>query len=62
MTFICPPHWRGKEEAAEGTAAGAKGAAENADLALIKKEKMPDGRTKLIYKEKATGKVVQKIE
>jgi len=31
-------------------------------LTLIKKEKMPDGRTKLIYKDKATGKVVQKVE
>jgi len=32
------------------------------ELTLIKKEKMPDGRTKLIYKDKATGKVVQKVE
>jgi hypothetical protein len=28
---------------------------------LIKEEKMPDGRTKLILKEKAGGKVVQKV-
>ncbi len=29
---------------------------------LIKKEKMPDGRTKLILKDKESGKVIQKIE
>jgi len=29
---------------------------------LIKKEKMPDGRTKWILKEKATGKIVERIE
>ncbi|NOR15484.1 MAG: hypothetical protein GQ544_07255 [Candidatus Aminicenantes bacterium] len=28
---------------------------------LIKKERMPDGRTKLILKEKATGKIFQRI-
>ena len=28
---------------------------------LIKEEKMPDGKTKLILKEKATGKVVQQV-
>jgi hypothetical protein len=28
---------------------------------LIKKEKMPDGRTKLILKDKETGKIIQKI-
>ena len=29
---------------------------------LIKKEKMPDGQTKLILKDKKSGKVIQKIE
>jgi hypothetical protein len=28
---------------------------------LIKEEKMPDGKTKLILKEKTTGKIVQKV-
>ncbi len=28
---------------------------------IIKKERMPNGRTKLILKEKATGKIIQKI-
>jgi predicted dehydrogenase len=28
---------------------------------LVKEEKMPDGRTKLILKEKAGGKIVQKV-
>lgn len=32
------------------------------EFILIKKEKMPDGRTKLILKEKAGGKVSQKIK
>ncbi len=32
------------------------------EFILIKKEKMPDGRTKLIIKEKASGKISQKIE
>jgi predicted dehydrogenase len=34
----------------------------DAGLILIKREKMPDGRTKLIYKEKATGKIIQKMD
>jgi predicted dehydrogenase len=49
--------WRGKE-----------GVTANADLIefdeshfLIKKEKMPDGNTKLMLKEKTTGKIIQKI-
>jgi len=33
----------------------------DADHFLIKEEKMPDGRTKYILKEKAGGKVVQKV-
>jgi predicted dehydrogenase len=69
--------WRGKEEVeqvgatsatgAPGAGTSGKSAIENgsitlgAGLVLLKKEKMPDGRTKLIYKEKGTGKVVEKI-
>ena len=33
----------------------------DADHFLIKKEKMPDGNTKLILKKKADGKIIQKI-
>jgi predicted dehydrogenase len=49
--------WRGDEEADTG------GVLREYDAAhfLIKEEKMPDGRTKLILKEKAGGKVVQKV-
>lgn len=49
--------WRGDEESDTG------GVLREYDTAhfLIKEEKMPDGRTKLILKEKAGGKVVQKV-
>jgi hypothetical protein len=40
-----------------GTAAVDKG-----NLVLIKKEKMPDGRTKVILRDKTTGRIVQTIE
>ncbi|MDD8016239.1 MAG: Gfo/Idh/MocA family oxidoreductase [Acidobacteriota bacterium] len=33
----------------------------DAEFAVIKEERMPDGRTKLILKEKSSGKIVQKI-
>jgi predicted dehydrogenase len=33
----------------------------DADYFLVKKEKMPDGQTKLILKSKADGKIIQKI-
>jgi hypothetical protein len=49
--------WRGKE-----------GISANVDLIefddlhfLIKKEKMPDGSTKLMLKEKSTGNIIQKL-
>jgi hypothetical protein len=49
--------WRGKE-----------GSSANMDLIefddlhfLIKREKMPDGKIKLMLKEKLTGKIIQKI-
>jgi predicted dehydrogenase len=50
--------WRGKEDA-WSSGSPAEGGER---FALIKKEKMPDGRTKLILKERETGRVIQKIE
>ena len=50
--------WRGDVETDQGVAA----AEYDADHWLIKQEKMPDGRVKLILKEKASGKIVQKIQ
>ncbi len=49
--------WRGKAEA--DTKAGFSDF--DADHYLIKQEKMPDGRTKLILKEKASDKVIQRV-
>lgn len=49
--------WRGSDEAA----AGIDLPDYDGEHFLIKQEKMPDGKTKLILKEKATGKVVQKM-
>ncbi len=49
--------WRGSDE----TDVGVQPAEHDADHLLIKKEKMPDGKTKLILKEKKTGKIIQKI-
>ncbi|MFW5943266.1 MAG: Gfo/Idh/MocA family protein [bacterium] len=49
--------WRGSEESEAGV-----GMTEyDKDHFLIKQEKMPDGRTKLILKEKAGGRVVEKV-
>ena len=50
--------WRGGEASSEEAAATDY----DERHLLIKQEKMPDGRTKLILKEKETGKVVQKIK
>ncbi len=50
--------WRGAEEAATG---GGAEADYDALHALVKEEQMPDGSTKLILREKATGKIIQKI-
>ncbi len=33
----------------------------DADHFLVKKEKMPDGQTKLILKSKTDGKIIQKL-
>lgn len=49
--------WRGKE--------GLKSGVDQVDFDekhfLIKKEKMPDGKTKLMLKEKISGKIIQKV-
>ena len=45
--------WRGKEE----TGAGVELVDYDKDHYLIKKEKMPDGKVKVMLKEKATGKI-----
>lgn len=49
--------WRG----AEGAGDDVKMREYDDDHFLIKEEKMPDGRTKYILKEKAGGKIVQKV-
>ena len=49
--------WRGADDAD----AGVQMSDYDDDHFLIKEEKMPDGSTKLILKEKAGGKIVQKI-
>lgn len=49
--------WRGSEDAE----AGAKLHEYDADHWLVKQEKMPNGQTKFILKEKASGNVVQKV-
>jgi len=52
--------WRGAEN---GAAAGAGWAGEPAGAGpVLKREKMPDGRTKVIFRDAATGAVMQKIE
>jgi len=58
--------WRGEEVSVAGEAAGgrpkSKPAEEDTGFVLVKKEKMPDGRTKVILREKATGRTSEKIE
>jgi predicted dehydrogenase len=49
--------WRGAAEVDAGVAASDY----DDQHFLIKEEKMPDGKVKLILKEKATGKIVQRI-
>ena len=50
--------WRGATD--EGQKAAA--AAFDDQYDLIKRERMPDGRVKLILKDRKSGEVVQKIE
>jgi hypothetical protein len=50
--------WRGQSEE-ESRSSGFR--EYDQDHWLIKEEKMPDGRNKLILKEKASGKVLQRV-
>lgn len=50
--------WRGSTD----TNAGGGFREYDADHYLVKQEVMPDGTTKLILKEKATGKVIQRVQ
>jgi predicted dehydrogenase len=49
--------WRGKE----GLSSNVVLIDYDADHFLIKKEKMPDGQTKVMLKEKSTGNIIQKV-
>jgi hypothetical protein len=53
--------WRGKEFqfVSREFPDGADGA--DAELGIIKTERLPDGRTKTILKDKATGRVIERI-
>ncbi len=50
--------WRGKEEVDDADVLREY----DDEHLLVKSEKMPDGSTKLILKEKASGKVIQRVE
>ena len=50
--------WRGTES----NKAGSIEVDNNEEFILIKKEKMPDDRTKLILKDRKSGKIIQKIK
>jgi hypothetical protein len=50
--------WRGAEETEQEVAQ----ADYDQQYSLIKQERMPDGRTKLILRDKASGQIVQRIE
>jgi hypothetical protein len=51
------------QEAKSGANKGqGTGGAKNRGLAVIKTERLPDGRTKRILKDKATGRIVERIE
>ena len=54
--------WRGQDEAGAAAAVPGtpKGSADG--LVLVKKEKMPDGRIKVILKDRKTGAIVQRID
>jgi len=54
--------WRGSKPAERTERARVKGAAEIEGYTTIKEETMPDGRTKLILKDKKTGTVIHKIK
>jgi hypothetical protein len=50
---------RGKSGLGKGEGRGAAG---NAAVIVIKTERLPDGRTKTILKDKATGRIVERID
>ena len=50
--------WRGSDAGRVEQRAGEQ----DADTLLIKTEKMPDGRTKRILKDRRSGEIIQKIE
>ncbi len=50
--------WRGSDESAEKTTASDY----DGQFFLIKQERMPDGRTKLILKDKKTGEILQRVK
>jgi predicted dehydrogenase len=45
-----------------GNQGGSPGKAQKAGFIAIKTERLPDGRTKRIFKDKATGRIVERIE
>jgi hypothetical protein len=49
--------WRGRDDAIDGH----RETSEDGAYVLIKREILPDGRSKAILKEKATGKVVERV-
>jgi predicted dehydrogenase len=50
--------WRGPDHAGTGTSASVY----DAQFYLIKQERMPDGRTKLILKDRNTGEILQRVD
>ena len=53
--------WRGGPEGKPGKTAERYSTAAKKKV-VIKTERLPDGRTKLILKDKATGRIIEKIE
>lgn len=51
--------WRGPVQKTE---AGSRSEEVEAGLLLLKRERMPDGKTKLILKEKSSGKILERFE
>ena len=45
-----------------GVARTGRQKAEKADLVVIKTERLPDGRTKVILKDKATGRIIERMQ
>jgi predicted dehydrogenase len=53
--------WRGLGEPLKTGRKENNGSAGDASLIAIKTEKLPDGRTKMILKDKATGRIIERI-